>query len=95
MLNRGRRGGLLSHFLLAVAVHELDQNNKKNDEDDLDLGGNDDDEFHDCNETSEHDIKENCESKRVRYPKKFYSFAKIGSGYTYKGKKLRLIKLFF
>ena len=86
---------MLSHFLLAVAVHENDKNEKLNDEDDLDLGGNDDDEFHDCNETSKNDGLEKCESKRVRHPKSFFTFAKIGSGYTYKGtfKKINYIFL--
>ena len=76
---------MLSHFLLAVAVHEPDQNGKPKDDDELDLGGDDDDEFHDCDDTKSSDNKENCETKRKRYPKTFYTFAKIGSGYTYKG----------
>lgn len=67
----GRRSGLLSHFLLAVAVHEDDEdsssiNPKPVQEDDLDLDGNDGVE------------------KVVNHPKLFYSFCKIGSGYTIK-----------
>jgi len=82
----GRRGGLLSHFLLAVAVP--DQNNM-----DCDVAAsstttedNEDNEyFFDCDESKSE------EKKPISYPKKFYSFCKIGSGYTYKGKYFKFI----
>lgn len=90
----GRRGGLLSHFLLAVAVPDPNDKSKKksnlndNDDDDLDLAGDDDsnDEFFDCNESKN--------SQSIVHPKTFYSFCKIGSGYTYKGNYF-LIKISF
>ena len=65
----GRRSGLISHFLLAVAVDDEENNgmSTKND-DDLDLD------------------EDNCGSrtKRLSDPKIFYSFTKVGSGYSYK-----------
>ena len=82
---RGRRGGLVSHFLLAVAVDEPDQSGQLNKEDALDLDG-DDEEFHDCNESYKQNTSQTCASKKTKNPKTFYSFSKVGSGYTYKGK---------
>ncbi len=79
----GKRGGILSHFLLAVAVPDQNMNcdnQKANDDDNATAENNEDEYYFDCDESK---IEE---KKPVVYPKKFYSFCKIGSGYTYKGK---------
>jgi DNA ligase 4 len=77
----GRRSGMLSHFLLAVAIddeNDLAATTKtsfavnaksNNDSDDLDLDADD---------------KQDEQIKQIREPKLFYSFCKIGSGYTLK-----------
>lgn len=73
----GKRAGILSHFLLAVAVDDTKENKAdKNDsaaseEDDLDF-------FGDEREASTAKARGNGE------PRLFYSFCKLGSGYTYK-----------
>ena len=71
----GRRSGLLSHFLLAVAYDgDSDDANKTISKGDKEL------DFED-----ESDKKEMDEEKtKVWLPKVFYSFCKIGSGYTMK-----------
>lgn len=76
----GRRSGLLSHFLLAVAVDDPtqptnnntnNQRNKVEDEiDELDFEGNND--------------QQPAEQTQVDHPKLFHSFCKIGSGYSLK-----------
>lgn len=68
----GKRSGILSHFLLAVALDEEYSSKKldnSNQDDDLDFYG---------------DKDEAEENSLIGRPKNFYSFCKIGSGYTYK-----------
>lgn len=71
----GKRAGILSHFLLAVAL-DIDQPKgvkkpatKPTDDDDLDFFG---------------DEATEKEADLTPQPKEFYTFCKIGSGYTYK-----------
>ena len=69
----GRRSGLLSHFLLAVAYDgDKIEENKIISEEDKEL------DFEDESD------KKDTEQPKVWLPKVFYSFCKIGSGYTFK-----------
>ena len=73
----GRRSGLISHFLLAVAVIDDSTNsqdtNNNDDDDELDFEGIDIDE------------KSKTSTKPSQsLPTMFYSFSKVGAGYTLK-----------
>jgi DNA ligase-4 len=76
-----KRSGMISHFLLGVAVSDLKDSIKEkksvnlNESDELDLEGNDYDD--DKSQKKE-------EEKEKNHPTLFYSFCKIGSGYTMK-----------
>ena len=67
----GKRAGILSHFLLAIAVDtETSQNyNEKSEEDSLDFLS---------------DELNTSTTKAISESQMFYSFCKLGSGYTYK-----------
>ena len=71
----GKRSGILSHFLLAVAADsdepKIEAKMSSNDLEGLN--------FHD-----DEDDEKNESKKKSNTPKVFYSFCKIGSGYTYK-----------
>jgi DNA ligase-4 len=75
----GKRSGILSHFLLAVALDDEEtqifQKNMAKDIDELNF----EDEDYDDNSIKKKEI-----NKTISEPKIFYSFCKIGSGYTYK-----------
>ena len=72
----GKRSGVLSHFLLAVALDEQHSTtNKSNQDDELDFFEDDD------------------KKEIICRPENFYSFCKIGSGYTYKELKDFNVKL--
>ena len=73
----GSRSGLLSNFLLAVALDD-DDKNKIHDKNNVD-NGNEDEELN-----FDTDSYEKQEDKNEWHPKVFYSFCKIGSGYTMK-----------
>ena len=76
---KGRRSGLLSHFLLAVALDDANSSEENNPK------------CSDKDKEGELDFEEDAEKigavsdeKKVWHPQVFYSFCKIGSGYTMK-----------
>jgi DNA ligase 4 len=79
----GRRSGMLSHFLLAVAIDDENDATAVAAKTNTTKSHNDSDEL-DLNADEHNPTDEAEEVKQVREPKMFYSFCKIGTGYTLK-----------